>query len=115
MDERRDASWTITFTRDDWKSHDNFYGGEPYGGRALVSCRGKPVWLMVYYGWVFPETDAAVAYGFLREALKAMPEEHPFRGPAVYEANDFRYANVGGGADAIHRYGNDFRGRVRSI
>lgn len=32
--------------------NDNFFGGEPYGGREVVFYEEKPVWMMVYYGWV---------------------------------------------------------------
>jgi hypothetical protein len=88
-----DRSITIAFDKGEWKSHDNFFGGEPYGGRTVVSYEGAPVWIMVYYGWVTPEKDANMAYGFLREALKAMPEEVPFRGPAVFEAKGLIYTN----------------------
>ena len=27
---------TIPYEKGDWKSHDNFFGGEPYGGRIIV-------------------------------------------------------------------------------
>jgi hypothetical protein len=102
----QDGSWTITFVEGDWKSHDNFFGGEPYGGRTIVSYRGRPVWLMVYYGWVEAEFDAGMAYGLLREALKGMPEEHPFRGPAVFEASDLRYENTWDG-ELTRFHGNE--------
>jgi hypothetical protein len=47
-----DGSWTIVFEGRPWKSHDNFFGGEPYGGRTVVFHQGEPMWLLVYYGWV---------------------------------------------------------------
>lgn len=31
-----DQSTTIPFEQGPWKSHDNFFGGEPYGGRTIV-------------------------------------------------------------------------------
>jgi hypothetical protein len=88
-----DRSMTIVFEKGDWKSHDNFFGGEPYGGRTIVSYKGQPVWMLVYYGWVSPEKDADAAYGFLREALRAMPQEHPIRGPSVFERRGVLYTN----------------------
>ena len=45
----RDGSTTIPFKLGDCESHDNFFGGEPYGGRTVVSYKGKPVWIMVYF------------------------------------------------------------------
>ena len=47
-----DGSTTIPFEKGEWKSHDNFFGGEPYGGRTIVFYRGEHYWLMVYYGRV---------------------------------------------------------------
>jgi len=47
-----DNSTTIVYEKDNWKYHDNYFGGEPYGGREVVFYDNKPVWMMVYYGWV---------------------------------------------------------------
>jgi len=46
------GSTTIPFEKGEWQSDDNFYGGEPYGGRVVVFYKDKPHWMMVYYGWV---------------------------------------------------------------
>lgn len=46
----KDGSTTILFEKNEWKSHDNFFGGEPYGGRTIVFYKDKPFWMMVYYG-----------------------------------------------------------------
>ncbi|HCU70338.1 MAG TPA: hypothetical protein DIC35_01115 [Candidatus Moranbacteria bacterium] len=48
----KDQSTTIIFEERDWKYHDNYFGGEPYGGREVVFFQNKPVYMMVYYGWV---------------------------------------------------------------
>ncbi len=37
---------------EEWAFHDNYFGGEPYGGRSVAFHQGKPVWIAVYYGWV---------------------------------------------------------------
>jgi hypothetical protein len=88
-----DGSTTIVFEQGDWQSHDNYFGGEPYGGRTVVLYRGKPVWMMVYYGWVKEEVKADSVYEVLRNALLKMPEDYPFRGPQEYEERDFVYSN----------------------
>jgi hypothetical protein len=31
-----DGSTTIVFQEGEWRSHDNYFGGEPYGGRIIV-------------------------------------------------------------------------------
>lgn len=89
-----DGSTTIPFESGLWRSNDNFFGGEPYGGRVVVFFENKPVWMMVYYGWVEEQvSDASAVYGVLRSALMAMPENHPYRGPERLEVGDFVYAN----------------------
>lgn len=97
-----DGSTTIPFEKGDWRSHDNFFGGEPYGGRVIVFRKDKPFWMMVYYGWVVEEVDTNLVYGVLRNALMQMPEDAPFRGPVEYKQDDFTYSNAWTGE--IERY-----------
>ncbi len=89
-----DGSTTIPFQKGDFRIHDNFFGGEPYGGREVVFYKEKPVWMMVYYGWVAGGVDNNPVYGILRNALKAMPADHPYRGPNEYIENEFKYTNT---------------------
>lgn len=88
-----DGSTTIPFEKGEWKSNDNFFGGEPYGGRIVVSFQSKPCWMMVYYGWVEEGIDANSVYGVLRNALKQMPADYPFRGPKELIDGEFKYSN----------------------
>src|SRR6266700_3028997 len=76
-----DGSTTIPFEKNEWRSHDNFFGGEPYGGRVVVLHENKPCWMMLYYGWVAEGIETDQIYTVLRNALKQMPEYAPFRGP----------------------------------
>ncbi len=97
-----DGSRTITFNDGDWRMHDNFFGGEPYGGRMVIFYKDKPVWMMVYYGQVTAGTfEPEKLYGFLREALQHASEDKPYRGPEVYRRDTFAYRNkVKGEADS---------------
>lgn len=88
-----DGSTTIPFEKGAWKSHDNFFGGEPYGGRTIVFYEGKPYWMMIYYGWVEEGVETNSVYGILRNALKQMPADYPFRGPREYREGEFTYTN----------------------
>lgn len=88
-----DGSTTIPFETGPWESHDNFFGGEPYGGRTVVFYEGKPVWMMVYYGWVAEGVESNPVYEVLRNALMQMPEDYPFRGPKEYKEEGFTYTN----------------------
>ena len=89
----KDGSTTIPYEKGDWKSHDNFFGGEPYGGRIIVFYKDKPAWMMVYYGWVAEGAETDPIYGILRDALKRMPEDAPFRGPKEYRQDKSVYSN----------------------
>lgn len=88
-----DGSTTIPFEKGEFRSHDNFFGGEPYGGRIVVSYQDKPVWLMVYYGWVVEGIETNQVYAVLRNALGKMPEDTPLRGPKELKDGEFTYTN----------------------
>lgn len=90
----KDGSTTIAFTSGDWHMHDNFFGGEPYGGRLVVFHKNKPHWIMVYYGYVAKHAEnIAEIYAFLQSTLRRMPHDAPFRGPKTFKQGDFVYKN----------------------
>lgn len=91
-----DKSTTIAFSDEDFEGleyHDNYFGGEPYGGREVVFLEGKPVWMMVYYGWVIKNQNADNVYEVLMAALRRSTIDMPYRGPNLYEQDGWRYAN----------------------
>jgi len=88
-----DGSTTIELTLDAWRLHDNFFGGEPYGGREVVFHDGRPVWLMAYYGSVTPGEEPGGVYARLRHALLRAPNEFPVRGPAEDRDGPLTYSN----------------------
>ena len=90
----KDGSTTLWYASGDWKFHDNFFGGEPYGGRTVISYKNKPVWIMVYYGWLDGRvSDVDEAYIFLRKALRAERGDG-FRGPKEFTEGKFKYVNT---------------------
>jgi hypothetical protein len=88
-----DNSITIPFEKGSWRSHDNFFGGVPYGGRIIVFFEGKPYWIMVYYGRVVEAIESNPVYGVLRNVLMQMPEDYPYRGPREYKDREYTYTN----------------------
>lgn len=88
-----DGSTTIPYVKGMWRSDDTYYGGEPYGGRIIVFYEDKPCWMMLYYGWVHEGVDHDVVYKVLQKALMKMPVESPYRGPKMFEADDYVYHN----------------------
>ena len=88
-----DASHTIGYSEPDWQFHDNYFGGEPFGGRELIFYKNKPIWMMVYYGFVSDMTLQNEVYSFLKKALLEFPEDAPYRGPKNLEEGDWQYTN----------------------
>lgn len=93
-----DGSTTIPYKKGPWRSDDNYYGGEPYGGRIIVFYDEKPYWIMVYYGWVEEGSDHDALYKVLQNALMNMPEDNPYRGPASYTEGSLIYTNSWNGS-----------------
>ena len=89
-----DKSTSLYFEDGGWKYHDNYFGGEPFGGRELVLFDSKPVYIMTYYGFVDEaDSDVLPIYGFLQKALSMIPGDYHFRGPKQFVENDFEYIN----------------------
>lgn len=89
-----DKSTTLIFEEGDWKYHDNYFGGEPYGGREVVFFQGHPVYIMTYYGWVDEKAEnVKEAYAILQKALTLIPKDKPYRGPKELNESDYSYSN----------------------
>lgn len=89
-----DKSTTLIFDEGEFKYHDNYFGGEPYGGREVVFFKDEPVYMMVYYGLVDEEiTDFHGIYTILQKALSLIPDDKPYRGPGEYAEGDYKYFN----------------------
>ncbi|MCX6732666.1 MAG: DUF5680 domain-containing protein [Candidatus Roizmanbacteria bacterium] len=88
-----DRSTTISYIQKNWSFHDNFFGGEPYGGREIVFYKDQPAWIMVYYGSIDSTITPETVYPTLQKALRAMPPESPFRGPQEMNNGEFTYRN----------------------
>ena len=88
-----DGSTTFQYENDSYKYHDNYFGGEPYGGREVVFLNEKPIWMMVYYGLVHEGSDLKEVYPFLMECLSNSSVDIPYRGPASYARDAFTYEN----------------------
>ena len=88
-----DGSSSITYVDGSLTFHDNFFGGEPFGGRVIVAEAAQPKWIMVYYGKIVTDTPANPVFQFLRAALKQMPEEIPLRGPSHFQLEALKYTN----------------------
>ncbi|MFA5165902.1 MAG: DUF5680 domain-containing protein [Candidatus Paceibacterota bacterium] len=89
-----DKSTSLYFDDGDWKYHDNYFGGEPFGGREVVFYSGEPVYIMTYYGFIEESViDVMPIYGFLQKSLSAILDDFPYRGPRTFAENNFEYKN----------------------
>jgi len=89
-----DKSTTLIFEDGDLKYHDNYFGGEPFGGREVVFLQNEPIYIMIYYGLVNESiSDFEAVYKILQKALSLISEDYPFRGPNEYSENGLIYKN----------------------
>lgn len=100
MTKEADGSRTIEYVEDDYRMHDNFFGGEPYGGRLVIFHKEQPVFIEVYYGRTTRPAD--LVYDFLREALQYPDDDNPFRGPAEYKKDNLTYKSTTEGDISNH-------------
>jgi hypothetical protein len=89
-----DGSKSLYFKDGEWSYHDNYFGGEPFGGREVVFFQNKPVYMMVYYGRIFDkDSDKEKVYSILKKALSLIPGKTPYRGPENFKEGEFGYVN----------------------
>jgi len=87
-----DGSTTIEIANNDLIYSDNYFGGEPYGGRTIISYTGKPVWIMVYYGGIITGLISMTdLYPYLKKQLLNPEKDIPVRGPFNDKNGKFSY------------------------
>lgn len=76
------------FEEEDFLYIDTYLGGEYFSGEEAVWKKNIPSFAMNYSGRVIGENFSG---NFLKEALKKVPVEKPFRGPKFYQDEDYIY------------------------
>jgi hypothetical protein len=80
---------------------DVYFGGHFFVGQETVYENGVPLWCMGYAGGlvdgVDPHVEAASVYDFLREALRRVGVERPYRGPHTYQQGAYAFSDSGEG------------------
>ena len=84
----RPASHDYHYREGEWLYVDTWLGGECFAGEEAVWQNGRAVYAMNYCGRVLGSDFSG---DFLKAALRAAPEERPFRGPTRYEDGDSCY------------------------
>ena len=84
----RPASHDLYFYEGKYTYIDTYLGGEKFSGEEAVWFEESPIWAMNYTGRILKECFSG---DFLKEALLLVPENHPFRGPLIYQQGDYTY------------------------
>jgi len=103
-----DGGKELIYSEGEWKYRDRYFGSVKFAGEEVVWKEGEAVWAMNYYG---NQTDlkipAADFSGFLKNALRQVRADRPFRGPLELIEGDWRYNNESEGSTA------DFHGQEK--
>ena len=85
----------------DLSYRDIYFGMRFFVGQETVQAGADVIWSMSYAGVVAASVvDRNVflaVYAFLRQALLAIRDDRPFRGPPQFENESFRYLNTSSG------------------
>lgn len=68
--------------------YDTYLGGDKFSGTEALWKDNIPIWSMNYVGRVIGNNFSG---DFLKEALKRVPFDKPFRGPKEYIEGDYKY------------------------
>jgi hypothetical protein len=74
-----------------WFYRDIYFGGQAFTGQEVVYYADTPVWSMAYNGAMLD--PGASLGGFLKEAMRHVTADRPFRGPKEYRSGDYHYAD----------------------
>lgn len=83
----------LTFEEQNYRYRDQYFGTNPFTGEELVWENDNPVWCMNYSGEAFEDNKEEI-YSFLKEALKLVTEDIPYRGPKEYAQGEWKYINI---------------------
>lgn len=96
------GSHQLEYAQGSWLYRDVYFGGDFFVGMETVYEAERPLWCMGYAGGLMTGVDSAVEtsplYDFLREALRHVGTERPFRGPHTYQNGEYAYSDVGDGS-----------------
>lgn len=90
----RPCSHDLKYSEGEYLYIDSYLGGQKFAGEEAVWKSGIPVWSMNYAGRV---TDESFSGDFLKEALKHVTADKPYRGPEYYEEGSWTYKCISEG------------------
>ncbi len=87
----RPQSHDLAFKEGDFTYIDTYLGGFAFIGEEAVWKCSRPLWGMNYYGTMTIEAIPDGFGDFLKLALRGVPAEAPYRGPASFAEGRFTY------------------------
>lgn len=89
-----DGCKELKYRESNFYMRDRYFGSKTFIGEEVIFYRQNPVWGMNYYGAVIAEpVSTKEIYSFLKDALKRVTENLPYRGPSNFKNGDFEYWN----------------------
>jgi hypothetical protein len=90
------GSKQLEHRRGEYVYRDIYFGIRRFVGQETVYHAGRPVWSMAYGGGI-GRSDADTeevrsVYAFLREAMRQVSSEQPYRGPLIHHRSQYTYA-----------------------
>ena len=87
----RSGSHDLVYREEPYLYIDTYLGGFHFIGEEAVWENGVAIWGMNYYGKMLVNEIPAGFSQFLKAALMLVPPEAPFRAPAQFSQNGFRF------------------------
>ena len=91
------GSKQVEYRVGDLSYRDIYFGMRFFVGQETVQAESDVIWSMSYAGGVSSDVtdrnELLSIYAFLRQALLAIRDDQPFRGPPQFENGSFRYVN----------------------
>ena len=88
----------LEYKEGDFYYRDSYCGFFQAPGMEIVRFKGNPIWTLAYSGGMLEGLQEDVKYAnqvftFLKDALKNVPVEIPFRGPENFTNDEWKYIN----------------------
>jgi transcriptional regulator with XRE-family HTH domain len=84
----RPNSHDLHYCEGNLKYIDTYLGGKNFAGEEALWEEDTAIWSMNYIGRILADGFSG---DFLKEALRLVPKEQPYRGPMVYENGEYKY------------------------
>jgi hypothetical protein len=96
-----EGSRQLEYRAGDYLYRDIYYGMAYFVGQETVYYKNIPLWSMAYSGGVDKQygiDKVREIYAFLRQAMREVSYENPYRGPLEFKVDDFEYFDFNKGA-----------------